>query len=358
MRAVVCGLFLAGCSEPTTFELASGFGTHWVGFNHRLAHATFGVGEGAQVAIIGGASTTGVAPDLADGCEAATCKEFPFLDDSEVFVEEDVVTARGVVAGRASVALEVGADGAVGQVTIPLDAPAVGGVEAWIAGLSLDTRHPVSGEESCYDPAFGWMPVEIGVTLGAPVSGEAGITVPVSVAFRAGESLEDVRACIDAVNERAVVDFVVDVGVAAGRFVSTRTAVSHGMTYDGGDVPFDPAPQPAPDPADRPLVVAEGAALGWSSIHYAFHVGDPEGRGAYLRSWSFSATGENGGSASGHADNYSPATQISGFDYAFEGEVVGLVPDNGEVVRRRATATVPAALDAQGVPILTDLVFP
>lgn len=357
MRSLLWLGLVAGCSEPASFELASGFGYRWVGFNHRLAHASFGVGEGAQVAVIGGASTTGVVPDLGDGCEAATCKEFPFLDDADVFVEADAVTARGVVAGHATVDLEAGADGATGEVTIPFDRVPDGGVEAWIAGFSLDTRHGVSGEESCYDPAFGWMPTEIGVTVGAPVVGDAGITVPVSVSFGAGESLEEVRACIDAVNDRAVVDFVVEVGAAAGQFTSTRTAVAHGLTYDYGAGPMSPAPQPAPDPASRPLDVAEGAALGWSAIHYAFHVDDPENRGAYLRSWSFSATAAGGGSASGHADNYSPATQISGFDYAFAGEVVALVPERGEVVRSRATATLPAALDAQGVPILTDLVF-
>lgn len=357
MRRFVLLVGLAGCAEPVTFDLASGFGNRWELFNHRLAHASFGVGDAATIAIIGGASTTGVVAELPEGCEADTCKEFPFFDDAAVWVEADRVSARGLVAGQGAVALEVGVDGAAGEVTVPFDRVPEGGVEAWIAGFSLDTRHPLSGGPSCYDPAFGWMPAEMGVTVGVPVVGDAGITVPVEATFVAGESLEDVRTCIDAVNDQAVVDLVIDVGVAAGGLTSERRAVAHGQTYPYGDGPFDPDPQPAPDLASRGLDGVEGAALGWSAVRYRFHVDDPQHRGAYLRSWSFLATAADGGSASGHADNFSPPTQITGFDYQFEGEVVVLVPDRGEVTRRAASATIPAALDTDGVPILTDLVF-
>lgn len=350
-------LALSGCAGPTSFEVASGFGYRWVGFNHRLAHASFSAGDPTAVAVIGGASTTGVAPALDDGCDADTCKEFPFLDDADVWVEADRVTARGVATATGVLALEVGADGADGELRIAMDRVPKGGLDAWIAGFSLDTRHALSGGDACYDPAFGWMPREIGLSVGAPVAGDGEVRVPVSARFVAGESLEEVRACLDAVNEQAIADVEIEVAVAAGAITSARVPVSHTLAYEYGDGPFDPAPQPAPDLSARPLDVPDGAALGWSSVHFDFHVGDPEGRGGYLRSLSWLATGADGGSASGHADNYSPATQISGFDYAFEGEVVTLVPDRGEVTRVRAAATLPAALDAGGVPILTELPF-
>ena len=55
------------------------------------------------------------------------------------------------------------------------------------------------------------------------------------------------------------------------------------------------------------------------------------------------------GRVSGHATNYSPATQLSGFDYVFRGTAFGLALP-GEVSRRRGEGLIDIALDEDGNP--------
>ena len=84
-------------------------------------------------------------------------------------------------------------------------------------------------------------------------------------------------------------------------------------------------------------------------MDFQFHVDDAEDRGAYLRTIEYLAD-PVGGTAWGHATNYSPGTQLSGFDYAFSGTVVGVGFD-GEVERGTASGTIEELVDEEGVAL-------
>jgi hypothetical protein len=93
--------------------------------------------------------------------------------------------------------------------------------------------------------------------------------------------------------------------------------------------------------------------LGWSQFDFRFHVDDPDDRGAYLRTVSVDADLATT-TASGHATNYSPGSQLSGFDYAFSGTVRGMEVD-GEVERGLVVETVPVDLREDGTPEIHQL---
>lgn len=345
---------LGGCTSDVEVTWLEGFGFEWDLFNHRLSHLQFGLlPSQADVAMVGGTSTTGVSPELPAECDPDTCDEFPFFD--EALVEVRAATASLPVAtGSATVDLEVGADGATATLEVPLDRRGKGDAIAILDGITLSTDHPLSGGASCYDPAYGWHPRRIRVALGEPVIDGDVATVPVEAMFEAGESLESVRQCVDAVNDQAVVALTVGVRVIAGRGAPGSAAVSQTMEYrlgDGGTT--TPLPQDPPDLADRTVALAWTGPYGWSTVDFSFHVDDPEGRGAYLRSLSFFLDPETS-SASGHATNYSPGTQLSSFDYTFAGEAraldLGVTP-----TRRFAADTLEVELDGDGAPVVERL---
>ncbi len=173
------------------------------------------------------------------------------------------------------------------------------------------------------------------------------VTVPVDVAFEAGNSLEDERQCIDAVVERARVAMTVGVQVISAGGDAVTEDVSHGQVFEYSGSSGDPGEQPAPDLADRTIDLGFDGPIGWSAVDFRFHEDDPEDRGAYLRSLSF-ALDATSASASGAATNFSPGTQLSGFDYSFTGTVSG-IPGVFDVERR-------AAIDEVDIDV-TDGVF-
>ena len=130
--------------------------------------------------------------------------------------------------------------------------------------------------------------------------------------------------------------------------------VSHSLAYEAGNTPLSPTEQLEPDLAQRALETSlEDALVGFGAMDFGFHQTEADGRGAYLRSWSLGASPVEGW-ASGHATNYSPGTQLSGFDYTFEGRVevfaVGAPVERGVV-----SASLPAELDEEGLPVVSEL---
>lgn len=354
-------LVLLGCGGTAEFGTIEGLGYEWVFFNHRLSYLQADVSPASETsaregdfAVIGGTSTTAVGPDLPDTCDPDSCGEFPVHDSANVRLDAAFLVAKGVTTGRGAVALEADSDGASGTVT--LDLPGAKGTPAVaIAGLTLDTNHlTADGIEHCYDPAFGWHPTHIAVALGEPVLDGDTLTVEVTASFAAGNSLEDERKCVDEINEQAVVAVHVVVAAIAGKDVTvTGQDLAQGADYAAGDVPFDPDPQPDPDPATRPLTLdPTDAVLGWTRLDFTFHSGDPDGRGAYLRSVQLDADVATG-LASGHANNYSPGTQLSGFTYGFTGTVQAIAVPGAAITRASHTAELPAALDDAGLPVVT-----
>jgi hypothetical protein len=64
-------LFILGCSaDPVAHTFLEGFSYRWTRFNHRLSALHVAVdADQAEVAVIGGTSTTGVSPSLGVGCD-------------------------------------------------------------------------------------------------------------------------------------------------------------------------------------------------------------------------------------------------------------------------------------------------
>lgn len=350
-------LALLGCKpdgEPTSSAWIQGASYGWELFNHRVSHVQWRVTDsGVEAAIIGGTSTTGVTPTLPAGCDEATCDELPFLDDSAVEVGWVTAEDSEIAFTEGSATLLVGAGGAETSVALTLPAHAEGDSFPLIRGLTLDTDQPLTGGEACYNPAYGWHPRRIAVALGTPVPDDGGgVLVPVSAHFEAGESLEEIRACIDDVNDQAQVQLTVDLVLVTTPGAWADVDVSHGATYAYGDGPASPDEQPEPDPAKRPLGVdLVDPLVGWSALDWRFHVDDAEGRGAYLRTLSFQADAQ-ADLASGHATNYSPITQLTGFDYSFSGTVYAFEPGEATTASGTVAATIPAELDAAEEPVV------
>lgn len=351
---------LPACSAPQTATWPTGWSYGWEGFNHRLSYAGYALTDTeASVAIVGGTSTTGIRPPLDDSCDPDTCKEYRAVDHANVQVDWARVTTRKATFGRATAQLVADAAGDSQTLTVPFDRHARGQVTAWITGFTIDTDHALSGGPACYDPASGWNPTHMAIQLdnAALASDGQSATVDVSAIFEAGKTLEDARQCIDAVNDQALVPISVDVLVVAGNFEVATYPVSDSMSYTYGctGIPCtEPDPQPDPDLSQRPLVLdPAGAAAGWSAFDFRFHVDDPDDRGAYLRTFQvgFDASA---GWASGHATNYSRVTQLSGFDYAFTGQIdavdLGVDVEYGSVSDR-----IDVKLDDAGHPVFSTL---
>lgn len=348
----------SGCRAPEV-EIGSveGFSYGWDLFNHRVSHLEWGVVPGeapglaeAAIAVVGGTSTTGFAEPTECG---DTCDEFPFLDESLVTLDYAAIRTRKATVATGEITLEAGVDGVEGRLLLPLPRRGDGEVVVFVTKVAIDTDHPLSdGTVGCYDPKYGWQPRRIAVSLGEATLDDAGehVEVDVSAVFEAGNTLETERQCIDEVRHLAVVDLVVGVTAVVGDLDASQQEVSHGATYAYGDGPSNPAPQPEPDPSERSLdLPSDGRIFGWSALDWSFHVDDPDVRGAYLRTLSFRA---DTSVASGHATNYSPITQLSGFDYAFSGTVHAIGVE-GTVVRRTLEETLPTALDDADEPIVS-----
>jgi len=356
-RVWMLALLAAGCQGSESEPWLTGVSFGWANFNHRLSYwsASVTTGERGTVAasgIVGGTSTIGSAPPLADGCDLDTCREYPFLDSADMAVSWMDVQASHIAYGRGGGTVLATADGAVTSISIPLDGKARGLPVVTIQGFDLDTTEPLFGEGGCYVPANGWLPTRVAIELGEPALAADGrtVTLDVSATFAAGLTHEPERQCLDDAIDQAQVGVSLQlVAAVTTRDVGSAT-IANAESYalgDGGR--SHPDPQPDPDPAQRTLALSfDGpAALGWSRVDFRFHTQETDGRGAYVRTLSFSVDGAND-FASGHATNYSPLTQFSGFDYAFEGTVQAIALDEWPELRHAALLATPVLLDADG----------
>lgn len=304
--------------EPQAALWLTGAGFDWDLFNHRVSALRFGFAEEAvEVAVVGGTSTTNTLPDLEDVCDPSACSEIPFFDASSVQVGWGHLVTSNAVVGTGTVTLDIPQGGASSVLDIDLPTVPDGEVVALIAGFSVDTAQPLSGDEpACYRPEYGWHPTRISITLAdadADATTNQG-SVEVAARFDVGATGEASRACIDDVFDRAVVGMTVDVVLLAGVDATNSEVISAQATYELGDGGRRaPNPQSAPPPVALSL---EAPVLGWSTLDFTFDSG--EGRGSYLRTLDFTL---GDGEASGTATNFSPLTQLSGFSYAFEGTV-------------------------------------
>ncbi len=351
-------LILVGCSKTPeqTFSTMEGFQYGWSSFNHRISHLEGAVDtEGGRIAVVGGTSTTGVDEDLpSDSCDPETCAEFPFVDSANIRLDWATATTSAVWVGQGQVELVVGEE-TTANLEIPVSAKAKGEVFVWVTGFALDTDVPLSVDaESCYRPRNGWIPTRLAFGIGEGSLTEGMVSAEVTANFTAGNSLEEERECLDAVHDQAQIGLTLEAIAVVGEFSKETQDVNGAASFEYGDGPADPDPQPEPTATDSPLELqAENRVLGWTSVDWRFHIDDPEERGAYLRTLALAADPE-AGIASGHATNYSPFTQLSGFDYAFSGTLAS-VDLGGTVTRGRVEETLPAALDDNHDPMVTSV---
>jgi hypothetical protein len=344
-------LAVLACREKEEMLWLEGSRYGWEHFNHRLAHWETRLGPGGvDVAVIGGTSTTDRETVLPDGCAPETCAELPAADNANVLVRWARAETASWHAVRGTTTIVAGADGATGSITVQL--PKKGrSVFAVIEGFAIDGGEPLAGGDACYAPENGWLPTVLAIGLGDPDLSDDGMeaTVDVSAYATVGKTLEDTRQCVDQVVDQAQFRFDVDVLVVEGTANASVLPVeqSAAYEYEYGTVP-DPQEEPPPIELNKDL---SRSFAGWSRIAWRFDQKDPDLRGAYLRTLGFEVVAEDG-TATGIATNYSPITQLSGFDYVFEGtlQVVDLGTD---VTRGTIEETVPAALDADGAPIVT-----
>lgn len=344
-------LVVLACREKEEILWLEGSRYGWEHFNHRLAHWETRLGpDGVDVAVIGGTSTTDRETVLPEACAPETCEEFPAADNANVLVRWARAETASWHAVRATTTIVAGADGANSSVKVQLPKKARS-VFAVIEGFSIDGGEPLTGGEACYAPENGWLPTVLAIGLGNPDLSDDGMeaTVDVSAFATAGKTLEDVRQCIDEVVEQAQFRFDIDVLVVEGTANASVMPVEQSATYDYvyGTVP-DPQDEPPPIDLDEDL---SRSFAGWSRIDWNFNAKDPDLRGAYLRTLGFEVVAKDG-TATGIATNYSPITQLSGLDYVFEG-TLQIVDLGTDVTRGTIEETVPAALDAEGAPIVT-----
>ena len=349
----MCALLLAllACREKEEILWLEGSRFGWEYFNHRLAHWETRLGpDGVDVAVVGGTSTTGRETVLPEGCAPETCEEFPTTDNANVLVRWARAETASWRAVRATTTIVAGPDGATSSVKVQL--PKKGrSVFAVIEGFSIDGGEPLTGGEACYAPENGWMPTVLAIGVGGLELSDDGMeaTAEVSAFATAGKTLEDVRQCVDDVVEQAQFRFDVDVLFVEGTANATLATIEQSAVYEY-EVGTVPDPQEDPPPIDLQEDLSRSFA-GWSRIDWNFDVLDPDLRGAYLRTLGFEVVASDG-TATGIATNYSPITQLSGFDYTFKGEL--LIVDLGtDVTRGTVEETIPAALDADGVPVVT-----
>lgn len=350
-------LLAGACApEPTETAWIRAWSVDWAAFNHRLSylalHPTTG---GAEAAFVGGASTTGHVYDDAGTCiDADTCWELPFEDPSLVQAEVVRAVSEDVVLGGGAITVPV--DGEANTLTLEVTLPrrAEGTAWAWIAGFTIDATTALRpGAASCYDPRHGWLPTRLGITVGRAALQGDGVTVrvPVSADFGSGLSLEEARACLDAVAADARAAVTVQVAVLVGPEAATvHTLGAQAAWPDRGD------PQSVDVLGDLTTELDDAAVVGWTSWAFRFHdvVDAQEGRGAYLRTLQVEADPASD-VAFGFASNTSP-TALSGFDYRFDGELLELpVEDVALSAGTWGDDALPAALDGDFRPVVQAL---
>ncbi len=320
---------LLACTEATptpSVRLLSGLQYGWQGFNHRLSHLGVQVtDETITYAVVGGTSTTGVVPTYAEGCDEQTCKEFPFEDTADLVVSTTGLRDPNLSVARYSVVMRVGADGSTASVTLPWAELPVAQTPV-INGLVLES---VGAADTCYDPSFGWLPTHLALKVEAD-----GPNAVVTAAFESGLSAEEARACLDEAAPGAEAIVTVDVlGIAGVTPTFAPLAQSASWNQDGSEL----AEQRPPAPEDLDLFNVRA----FSALEWFFHEADVDSRGAYLRT----LTADSAGAAS--ATNYSPGTQLSGFDYRFVGTVVGFDGED-DAERTDWALTYTPTLDVEG----------
>ena len=360
VAGVLTAVWLCGCSPG--YELITddrqgvwlqGFGFEWVLFNHRMSYLEVTPsGDALGVAVVGGASTTGVSAEVNDGCETDHCKEFPFFDEADVDASWSVVTTDQAL-GLGSIELLAMREGV--SETLRVEAQGNHSFQepvAVLSGLRIDTDHPYEGT-GCYLPKFGWHPRALEVRLSEPRLVQEGraVDVDVYVRFEAGESLEEDRQCVDEVNEWARVPMGVSVTVLDATDGPWVQEVHQEAAWELGDR-VNPDLQEAPESVSLSWE-SPANVMGWQALQWAFHEEDPESRGAYLRSLRFGIS-TDGSLAEGSATNRSPATQLSGFSYRFDGTVVA-AEVAGEVLRHDVSEIIPVALGEGGEATLVQL---
>ncbi|TVQ94395.1 MAG: hypothetical protein EA397_01620 [Deltaproteobacteria bacterium] len=345
---------LIACQAPTEASSLQSYTFGWELFNHRLSE--LGVrtlnDPAVEVALVGGTSTTAIVFEDPDCVSDVPCGELPVEDRSDVGVTWNTLESRTVVLANATLEASVSAQGSEQILSISLPRRASGTAVALISGFTLDTSRPLPDHaraRSCYDPRHGWNPTEISVSLGEPslAPTRREVLVPVHFGFSAGRTLEEMRTCLDDIVEDAVVGMQVQVTALVGEVESDVHEIHNQASYELGSSSFNPDPQPDPDPAEVQVALSGAPLVGWTSLSWRFHVEDPEARGAYLR--TLQATLEpSDGIAFGHATNYSPITQTSGFDYIFHGQVAEV---HGEVAVERHQVSVeglPTTINGHG----------
>ncbi len=330
-----------------------GYRFHWVAANHRLSFLEVNaLADKAQLSLIGGTSTTGQIPEV--DCEVS-CQEFPFLDDSDIELSWARVEGPGFAVGRGEAEAVANADGVSVTTEIELFGEPQGDLTVILTGLGVDADHPLSGGPSCYTPSYGWHPRHIGAEITDAVLAEGSNTVQATVRFhfRAGLSLEEVRECVDAVVDQVEVPMRAHLLAIVSTGATQAQDLSNSAAYGHRDAGGDLIPQPDPDDASRPLDIdLSNPLLGWTKLDYRFHEQEGLGRGAYLRDLQWRLDAE-AGVASGHASN-SSLTQLSGFDYNFEGRAVGV--ELGLPIQRGTLRVngMPAALDEGERPVVNE----
>ncbi len=343
LLAVGCG---GDLDRATWLE---GFGFGWTNFNHRVSRLVAETeSDEGRLAFVGGASTTGVDPELPAECTDG-CEELPFVDTSDAELRYGSVRTRAAAFQRGEIELVVGAEGGSRELEVRFDRSVGGTGFAVLTGVQLTTDEALQGPPGCYDPGLGWHPRRIAVELGPPALEGALARVSVSAWFEAGNSLEDIRACIDLVNERASARFTVGVLVVVTDEPVTAQTFAGGMSF-----PWTGAAEPQVPTDEAPLDPAFGpnAMVGWSAFDWQFLSDDPDARGTYLRTVDLSLDLASG-SAHGQATNYSPLTQIFGLDYVFSGSLVGATLPGKTLHGRAGVAGMAAALEPDGLPVVT-----
>jgi len=337
--------------EPPSEESAVWLETFtygWVLFNHRVSYLYVEAADPPAVAVVGGTSTTGQPRELAPECkaEADSCMEFPAWDDAEVTVGWGEVTTTEASFATATAEAVVPAEGATVTVSAP-DPGREGSVSAVLQGLSVDTAHPLDGEEACYRPEYGWHPRRLAVSLQQPRREGGELVVDVDLHFVAGNTDDPDRTCIDEVNERALVPMTASVLFVVGPD-ATEVPISQEASFPFSGNASQPGEQVPPDPIA--LGLSADGIRGWASIDWSFNPDRADERGAYLRTLAARIDGDE---ATGEATNYSPFTQLHDFAYHFDGTVVG-IPLSG-VTHASASGTLPTGIDDDGRPVIYEL---
>ena len=352
MRLLLPLLLLVGACKKDRDPIVwfGGASYEWALANHRLSHLEVGANaKGAYASVVGGTSTTGIDAELPQACDPDTCEELPFWDEALVRVDWGRVDEPDARSAVVRAELTADADGETVTVDATIDKSDGELVTATIQGIRFSTDHPLDGDAACYNPEFGWLPTQLGIALSEPSSSGDDISVDVTASFAAGNTLEAIRECIDAVIDRARVAIEVDVLIVAGGSAIDSTTVDGTATFEYGDGPLNPTPQEMPEPQAISLDL-EDPILGWSQLDWSFHVADPDGRGAYLRRLDWSSSPDE---ARGAATNYSQLTQLSGFDYVFSGVVVGH-DVGGTITRGSVETTIPVEIEGDE-PVLHEI---